>query len=198
MEKTLFRIAVVMCGLSSLYLWGKHERVELSDTCFTGAFTAGYVFKYNDCWFKEVYGTGMVNAITFDGCYNPWEYVGFGTKVSYWLAKGETTFQKRSTHLYEVPWTFYVRGMGHLKCNLRLYGSLGGGPVWIKEKSYLGTVSVTKGLGEAEIGAVYPVWSHLIVTGAFRLLFPCQSLCDGGPTVNIGGCDLRAGIGFAF
>lgn len=192
------KILVLIVSLATAQLW-TYDQVELSDTSFTSAFTAGYVFKYDDCMFKEVYGTGMVNAITFDACYNPWEYVGFGTKVSYWFAKGETTFQKRCTHLHEVPWTFYVRGMGHLKCNLRLYASLGGGPIWIKESSYLGSVTTTKGLGEAEIGAVYPVWSHLIITSAFRAFFPCrQSLCDGGPKVNIGGCDLRAGIGFAF
>lgn len=194
------KIMILIAGIISVSAssWCKYERVELSDTCFTGAFTAGYVFKYDDCMFKEVYGTGMVNAITFDGCYNPLEYLGFGTKVSYWFAKGETTFQKRCTHLHEVPLIFYLRGIYDLDCNLRLYGSLGGGPVWIKEKSYLGSVHSTKGLGEAEVGMMYPVWSHLIITGAFRVLFPRQSLCDGGPKVNIGGCDLRAGIGFAF
>jgi len=192
------KIMILILGITSMPLWGKHERVQLSDTYFTGAFTAGYVFKYDDCLFKEVYGTGMVNAITADFCYNPWENVGFGTKVSYLFAKGETTFQKRCTRLHEVPWTFYVRGMGNLACNLRLYASLGGGPVWIKESSYLGSPRFTKGIGEAEIGMMYPVWSHLIITSAFRVLFPRQSLCDGGPKVNIGGCDLRAGIGFAF
>jgi len=190
---------LIICSIFlSTHVWCKYERVELRDTRFTSAFTAGYVFKYDDCWFKEIYGTGMVNAITADFCYTPWEYVGFGTKVSYFRAKGETNFHKRCTFLYEVPFTFYASGMWHLRCNLRLYGSLGGGVVWIKEKSYLGTVHATKGIGEAEIGAVYPVWSHLIITGAFRVLFPRQSLCDGGPKVNIGGCDLRAGIGFAF
>lgn len=198
MKKIMILILGTTLLLTSTQLWCKHERVQLNETRFTSAFTAGYVFKYDDCFFKSVYGKGMVNAITFDGCYNPWENVGFGTKVSYWLAKGETTFHKRCTTLYEVPLTFYIRGMGNLACNLRLYGSLGGGVIWSKEKSYLGQVRFTKGIGEAEVGMMYPIWSHILITGAFRVLFPRQSLCDGSPIVNIGGCDLRAGIGFAF
>lgn len=172
--------------------------VEMQNSCFTGAFTSGYVFKHDDALFRDIYGFGMGNVITADGCYHPWRCwgIGIGAKMSYWLAVGKTTFFKRTTFLHEIPMTIYVRKMIDFRRGLRLYASLGGGAAWIKEKSNLGHTSQWRGLGEVEAGLIYPLWRRLIFTSAFRYLFPRQS--QGSVKVDVGGFDLRAGLGFFF
>lgn len=177
---------------SPVHLFGESSEDHIS---FDGALTAGYVFK-NDCLFKQVYGRGMVNAITADGCYYPWQHWGFGSKLSYWRARGHTTFLQLCSLVQEVPITFYARGIKRFDCGVHIYGSLGGGLVWVKEKSYLGTVKQTRGIGEVEAGLQYNVWRWLNLVGAFRYLFPAQK--DGCDAVVIGGFDLRAGLGCSF
>lgn len=170
------------------------DELEHKKSWFT-AITAGYVFKH-DCAFKNVYGHGIVNVITADGCYYPWKHWGVGAKVSYWRAKGRTTFLRQRTLLQEMPFVIYLRGRKEFQCRLQLYGSLGGGIAWIKEKSYLPTERLHKGIGEVEIGINYPLWRCINIAGALRYLFPPQKqLCE---TIDIGGVDVRAGIGFSF
>ncbi|MGC2310349.1 MAG: hypothetical protein WA432_01870 [Candidatus Babeliaceae bacterium] len=191
MKKLIFFFFVV-CALLPVQLlcWIKER-----DGCFTGAFSAGYVFKH-DRGFKEVYGHGIANVLTGDGCYyfsKPW---GIGAKISYWRAKGQTTSLKQCTLLQEVPITVYIRGIEDFRCGLQLYISLGGGIMWMQEKSYLGKVKLHKGIGEVELGLHYPVWRCLNITTAFRYLFPSQFLC--GRKADIGGFDIRAGFEFPF
>jgi hypothetical protein len=166
------------------------------DPRFGATFSSGYVFKHDDQAFRETYGFGMGNVITADWSYNPWESWGFGAKMSYWLALGKTTFFQKNTFLQEIPVTFYIRPTLNLKCCLQLYASLGGGFVWIKEKSYLGHVTQYKGIGEVETGFNYPVSRRINVTSAFRYLFPRKS--HDGSKIDVGGFDLRAGIGVVF
>src|SRR5258708_2045025 len=134
-----------------------------SDSNFTGAFTAGFVFKH-DPVFKAVYGRGITNVITADGCYHPFKYWGIGAKVSYWFVSGETTFFNRESHLHEVPFTLYLRGILNFQNGLRLYASLGGGGIWAQEKNYLGCTSKTRGIGEAEVGLNYSIRHRLNFT----------------------------------
>lgn len=162
---------------------------------FLTTFSAGYVFK-NDCLFKQVYGHGMINILTADSCYYPWECWGLGVKASYWRAKGRTTFLQQCTWLRSVPVTFYVRRVKEFESGLQAYLSLGGGIVWVKEKSYLATQRATKGIGEVEVGLNYPVCGSFSLMTAFRYLFPPQS--QNGEKMDFGGCDLRAGIGFSY
>jgi len=165
------------------------------ESCFTGALSAGYVFKH-DKTFKEIYGHGIVNIITADGCYYPRENWGIGTKISYWSKHGKTTFLKKRTHLQEIPITFYIRKRKDFNCRLQMYASLGGGLTLIKEKSYLGNMKLHKGIGEVEIGLNYLAWHHMNLTTAIRYLFPRQSDC--AVKMDIGGLDLRLGIEFPF
>jgi len=165
-------------------------------TCeFNGALTAGYLFKH-DSNFKAVYGKGLPNLITADGCYAFKEHWGAGAKVSYLRAHGETSFLQAETLLQQVPVTFYLRRIENYDTGLQLYGSLGGGFSWIKEKSYLGNVGIYKGLGEAEIGLSYPMYRTCHFTTAFRYLFPHESHC--GNQIDVGGFDFRAGLGFSW
>ena len=98
--------------------------------------------------------------------------------------------------MQEVPITFYVRRIKKFDCGLQLNASLGGGVIWIKEKSYLGEVKLNKGIGEVEVGLQYSIVRWLNIVGAFRYLFPSQrQSCD---KKVVGGFDLRAGIGFSF
>lgn len=165
------------------------------NTCITTALTAGYVFK-RDCLFQEIYGHGIVNVLTADGCYyfsNPW---GLGAKISYWRASGRTTFVGKRSHVQEVPVTFYLRRLKEFRCRLSAYASLGGGFIWMQEKSCLGKIKHTYGIGEAEIGMSWPFWWCGSMTGAFRYLFPRQ--CFRRQKIDVGGFDLRAGFEFKF
>jgi hypothetical protein len=194
MKKLLFFFSFLTpLVVSSTALLG--EVCEDRAASFNGALSAGYVFK-QDCTFKKVYGHGMANVITADGCYYFWQPWGIGAKVSYWRKHGCTTFLKRRTLLQEVPLTFYLRRQHDFECGLQLYASLGGGVAWGKEKSYLGSVKFHKGIGEVEAGLNYSSCGRFNITGACRYLFPKQSVT--GHKVAVGGVDLRAGIGVTF
>lgn len=197
MKKIIFLIAFVFLLFKPAGLFG--HVMEEQGPCFSTAFTAGYVFK-RDSAFKQIYGRGVINIITVDGCYyiySPW---GIGAKVSYWRAKGHTEFLKQRSFLQEFPITFYLRRIKDFSCGLQIYGSLGGGVMLIKEKSYLGDAKLHKGIGELEFGLNYPIWNCINFSTAFRYVFPraldCKSSCD--PKLDIGGLDLRAGLELRF
>lgn len=187
-------ISAVSCGAC--------QQADCCDARFTGALSAGYVIKHADYVFKEVYGRGMANVITADGCYQFWRCMGVGAKVSYWRANGKTTFFKQCTLLQEVPVTFYLRAITYFRNCLQLYASLGGGVIWMKEKSYLGCVHKNKGIGEFELGMNYPIWCWLNFTSAFRYLFPREKQCcmtgPGFEKIDVGGFDFRAGLVCSF
>ena len=126
MKKILFFSFLILLSVVSMRLSG--NSLETQHSCFSGTFSAGYVFKH-DCKFKDVYGRGIADAITFDGCYYPWELWGLGAKISYWRAKGCTSFLKQRSLLQEVPITFYLRRVKNFECGLQMYGSLGGGVI---------------------------------------------------------------------
>ncbi len=175
-----------------------HARNFLSDEespKFSSAFSAGYVFKHDDR-FQEVYGHGMIDVITGAFVYYPWDFWGFGAKVSYWQAKGKTTLFNFCTKLYEVPLTFTIQRLILFKHGIDLYFSLGGGISWVKEKSFIDTIKFHKGIGELEVGFNWPLYKALKLTTAFRYLFPRQFLCD--EKIDVGGSDLRAGLEFSF
>ena len=151
MKNIFFSLFIFLSLLCTQSLCGFLETQD--NCCFTGAFTAGYVFKFDDHLFKEVYGQGMGNVITGDICYHPWECWGIGGKLSYWLAFGRTTLLERHTTLQQIPMTIYLRRLFDFTCGLQLYASLGGGATWIREKSYLGHTHQWRGIGEAEVGS---------------------------------------------
>lgn len=202
MKKILFSLLfIVSSSLCTTSFYNEccdnyDECCNLNNSCFIIALTSGYVFKHHDCNFKEVYGHGIPNIITLDGCYYPWESWGIGTKISYWRTKGKTTILKNRTHLQEEPLTFYLRKTTNCWCDLQAYASLGGGVIFIQEKSYLGHVRRYKGIGEFEVGLNYPVWRCFNITGAFRYLFPREFVCH--QKSDVGGFDLRAGIGYSY
>lgn len=166
------------------------------DTCrFTNAITAGYVFKRDDN-FKQVYGNGIINVITEDFCYYPWKCYGLDFKLSYFRKKGKTTFTQQCSLIQEVPITVSLRKIKNFRY-AQLYGSLGGGLIWLKEKSYLGEVKLHKAIGEFELGLNSCRYWHCInFTAAFRYLFPRKTNCC--EVVDLGGFDLRAGFEISF
>lgn len=164
-------------------------------THFTNTLTSGYVFKSGHI-FKEVYGHGLINAITADWCYYPWKMWGFGTKLSYWRGKGETNFLKKKALLQQIPVAFYARFMKDFKSRVQIQCSLGGGFTWIKEKSYKADTTTCKGIGEVEAGLSFPIYKHFALTGSVGYLFPPQKFREH--TIDVGGLDLRAGIGIQF
>lgn len=167
---------------------------KVCDTsCFDLAFTSGFIWKH-DKIFKEVYGHGIPDLITVDACYYPCNYGGIGIKTSFWEKKGRTACLKQCTKLQEVPLIGYLRA--RIGTWLQGYASLGGGAIFVKEKSYLGSVRTNVGIGEAEVGLNYYPHENVYLTGAFRCLFP-RKTCDGDE-IDFGGFGLRGGIGFSY
>lgn len=202
MKKNNVFFIVQMCLVVSL-IWCSEllcgDCCEASDAetpCFTAALTTGYVFKHDDCIFKQVYGHGIQNVITADVCYYPWECWGIGAKVSYWRAEGRTAVLRECTTLQEVPVTLYVRKLFDRWCNFQSYVSVGGGVIVIKEKSYIACVDRHVGTGEFEVGVNYFTCSCFDITAAFRYLFSGNCFC--GHKADAGGFDLRIGVGFSY
>ena len=189
MKKIVSMLLTTVCMVSLV------NAQEMCESHFNTALTTGYVFK-NKQRFHDVYGHGIANLITADGCYYTGEYMGFGANVAYWRGQGSTSFLRQHTLLQQVPVVLYVRGIKRFGFGLDVYGSLGGGFIWTKEKSYLGRTRVYNGIGAVEVGAAYPIWRCIELTAAFRYLFPPQT--QAGQTVDIGGCDLRIGFGITF
>lgn len=188
-----FVIAIVSLGWCAPVMC---ESCAQANSCFTTALTTGYVFKHDDCTFKQVYGHGIQNVITADACYYPWECWGIGGKVSYWRATGRTAVLRECTTLQEIPITVYLRRIFERWCNWQAYASLGGGAIIIKEKSYIACVDHHVGIGEVEVGFNYSMCSCVDLTGAFRYLFPQACFC--AQKVDVGGFDLRVGLGFSY
>jgi len=197
MKKLLFFFSIIFFSLTPALHAADLQTKGLDKEYypFNTTVTAGFVFKH-DCRFKQIYGKGMVNAITADFCYRAWQVWGFGAKLSYWRRKGCTSFLQQRALAQQVPFTIYVRGIKTFDRGVQLYASLGAGFIWTREKSYLGCPTTTKGVGEIEAGVNSPVWHHLNLTLALRYLFPPQ--CYNGDKADVGGVDLRAGIGISF
>ncbi len=174
----------------------RQEPKKKQSTSFNLAFTTGYVFKHDDSDFNIIYKNGIQNIITVDACYYFLESIGIGSKVSYWKTKGQTTFLKNPTKLQEVPLTFYLRTLLSTGGTFQPYISLGGGAIFMLEKSYSETIKAAKGIGEFEVGLNLFVSRYFDVTAAFRYLFPRETF--NKQKADIGGFDLRAGIGFAY
>lgn len=190
MKKIIFFL-LFMFPLSALFATKQWE-----DEGVSLAVSTGYVFKQGDSLFKQVYGRGIQNILTVDACCYPWETWGIGAKLSYWRAKGRTVLFKEHTRLKEIPVTFYLRKTVNFCSGLQPYATLGGGVIVVQEKSYLGCACRHKGIGEVEIGLDYPIWNCLDITGAVRYIFPPDVMCH--QKTEIGGLDVRAGIGFSF
>lgn len=158
-------------------------------------FTTGYVFKHDTNDFKEIFKNGIQDIITADICYYFFEAVGVGSKVSYWYTK-ERTFLDNPTKLQEIPLTFYLRTIYKTYFGLQPYLSLGGGAIFLKEKSYRESLKNSKGIGELELGLNWFLGQQFNFTGAFRYLFPRETF--NKHKADIGGFDLRAGIGISF
>lgn len=189
MNRVIFCLAIFVI----LFFFKNISSNECCPNRFDVALTTGYVWKTDSC-FKQVYGKGIQDVITFDGCYRPLDHLGVGIKTSYWQATGKTTARKKHTKIWEVPLLVYLRGIIGEK--LQGYASLGGGVIFSQEKSYLGKVKKIAGIAEAEVGMNYYFYQDLYVTGAFRCLFPKTKKC--GERVQLGGYGLRAGLGISF
>lgn len=199
----LKRILVLsLCTLSSLYAsQGNKARQDLNKqqpqtTHWNLAFTTGYVFKQNDNFFEQRFNNGIQNIITVDSCYYFTDALGIGAKVSYWKVTSENTFLKGHSKLQEVPLTFYLRAVGNYSFGLRPYISLGGGAIFLAEKNYQESIKTSKGIGELELGLNWFLGRYFNFTGAFRYLFPRETI--NKQKADIGGFDLRAGIGFSY
>jgi len=185
-KKIIISLLLCISALMKAY-----SECELSD--FDLAFTSGFVIK-DDHFFKRVYGSGVIDVITADACYYPWTHGGIGLKTSYWERNGETTVLKERTKLHEVPLIAYMRG--RFGTRVQGYFSLGGGVIFIHEKSYLGCVSTRSAVAEAEIGINWHIHSSVYLTVATNILFPAKKYY--GCKIDVGGYGLRAGIGFSF
>lgn len=188
-NKIFFGGSVLLCFFYA------YSHKTLDDTsCFDLACTSGYIWKHDQV-FKKIYGQGIPDLITVDGCYYPCCYGGIGLKASYWEKKGCTSCLKQPTRLQEVPLIGYVRA--RIGTWLQSYISLGGGAIFVREQSYLGCIKTTPGIGEFEWGFNYYPHKNVYLTTAFRYLFPRHTY-DGVRAADVGGLGLRAGFGLSF
>lgn len=165
------------------------------DSTFDLAATTGYVWK-TDSQFKQVYGKGIQDIITIDGCYWPFRYLGVGIQSGYWLAHGKTTISKRPTRLWEVPLNLYLQG--RIGRSFQLHASLGTGVIFVNEKSYLGNVSHQTWSGEAEVGMNYYFFKQAYLTVDLQYLYARKKISETHERADLGGLNARGGIGVSF
>jgi len=161
------------------------------------AVTTGYIWK-NDCRFKEIYGEGIQDVITVDVCGWFSECFGIGLKGSYWEAEGRTPVCRLHTNVHEIPLIGYVRREIEFDCTFAAYASLGGGIIFVREKSELGKVNTDTWGGEAEIGLNYYFFKNFYLTTAFRYLYFKKKIAGIDERADFGGYGLRGGLGISF
>lgn len=157
--------------------------------CCDVAISTGYIWK-RDRLFQEAYGRGIQDVITVDGCCRIWRFLGMGVKSGYWKAQGKAAVCHKE--ISEIPILCYLRGK--IGCTFQAYVSLGGGLIFVEEKSCLGHAKEYPWGGEVEAGLKYYFFRSCYLTTALRYLFFPTSKEKG----DFGGYGIRAGIGISF
>jgi hypothetical protein len=161
---------------------------------FDLVFTSGFIWKV-DRVFKEVYGVGIPDLITVDGCYYLSDYFGIGIKTSYWERKGKEIIPDQPPKIQEVPLITYLRA--RVGYGIQGYISLGGGATFVKENRDPIHFKKAVGIGEVEAGINYYIHRFSYFSCAFRYLFPRQSFEETTLT-DFGGLGLRVGLAFSY
>jgi opacity protein-like surface antigen len=156
----------------------------------------GYQFK-SDEYFKEVYNNGTVDY-TADVGYWIKKNIALGVKVSYLSKKGETSFYKSETHLKQIPVVGYLKAGLEIGKKLQGYVSLGMGYMFFKEESYIGTIDEKQFGWEIESGVEYSFAKQLYVLCAARYQSFKKTFPEMNETHQLGGTDIRLGIGIRY
>ena len=156
----------------------------------------GFQFK-SDEYFKQVYHNGIVDY-TADVGYWIKKNIALGIKVSYLSKKGETLFYKSETRLKQIPVVVYLKGGVKIRKRMLGYVSLGIGYIFFKEESYIGKIDEKQFGWEIESGIEYPFVRKLYVLCAVRYQSFKKSFPEMNETHQLGGTDIRLGLGIRY
>ncbi|MBN2479283.1 MAG: hypothetical protein JXA94_03560 [Parachlamydiales bacterium] len=154
-------------------------------------FSTSLGFKYNtDRDFRNIYNRWMVDVI-FDGGYWFKNNLSIGSKFSFTTKQGSTLALEKKTRIYEMPLILYFKtktGENNL-----FYLSFGPGLMFTHESSYISKVfKAIMGL-EIESGLEFKAKNNFFPLIALRYLHFYTN-----NSVNIGGLELRFGLGKRF
>jgi opacity protein-like surface antigen len=159
-------------------------------------FSIGMGFQWkSDENYQLVYNNGSLNYF-IDAGYWFGKNFAFGIKFNVLSQNGETSVLKEETKLRQTYLMGYVKaGIGF---KIRGYISLGGGFLFFKEESYMATVDENHFGFDVEIGTEVSLTDTLYLLGTVRYLSFKKSFFDLGETQQLGGTELRFGIGYRF
>lgn len=173
----------------------KSTRVSLEESKrLYFAVALSYQWK-SDKYYQLVYDKGVLNYLTDAGYWFSNNFAS-GIKVSYLTNRGETSLLKKETKLRQISVMVYIKAAIGRK--LKSYFSLGAGYLFFKEESYIATVDESHIGWEGEIGFEFSLTESLYLMGSLRNQSFRKSFPELGETQQLGGKDLRIGIGFRF
>jgi opacity protein-like surface antigen len=156
----------------------------------------GYQFK-SDQYFKLVYDNGLVDY-TADVGYWFGKHIASGIKVSYSSKKGKTVLLKSETRLRQIPVVGYLKAGLEIGKKWQGYISLGIGYMFFKEESYIGKIKESQFGWEIESGIEYSFAKNFYFLCAARYQSFKKTFPEINETHQLGGTDLRLGIGMRY
>ena len=188
MKKIFFILPVFFfCILWATPLWAGNMYAALG---------AGYHSK-SDPYYEKVYGEGTVNT-TLDLGVRVSGNLALGIKVSYFAKQGETLLFQEEARLRQIPAAVYAKAFIPMGKKFRGYASLGTAYLFYKEESYIGRITDGHFGWEIEGGLEYLLGKNLYLLSALRHQSFRVSFADIEETQQLGGTDLRLGIGVTF
>jgi len=143
--------------------------------------------------FKDVYSTGMM--YTGEIAIEIWKDISLWISAGYFGKKGELFFTKEETKLIIIPFGGGVRYI-FFKNKINLYTGIGLSYYQLKETNPLGEVS-KGGLGyTGEIGAFVLLGEGLIID--IKMDYSYCKMTPVNRSINVGGFEIGAGIGYRF
>ncbi len=159
------------------------------------ALGVGYHMK-SDRYFKQVYGNGTANY-TIEAGYWVMRNLALGIKLNYLHKKGKTLLLQSETSLRQIPVMGYLKAGFGFGGGWRAYGALGFGYLFFKEESYIGTIEDSHPGWGLESGLEYSFTRNLYFVGAIGFQSFRKSFPGLGETQQLGGVDIRVGIGIS-
>lgn len=158
------------------------------------ALSLGWHWK-DDVYHNLVYDRAAINY-TADAGYRLGRTISLGVKLTGLSQKGETTLWAEETELRQTSLLAYLKaGVGK---RFRGYVSLGVGYLFYKEESYIDRVDESLLGWEVEAGTEFFLSRHLFLVLALRHLSFRKEFVELSETQQLGGSEVRLGLGYLF
>ena len=164
-------------------------------SCYDLAASTGYVWK-GDGHFRDTYAKGIENIITLDTTWWMFRNYGLSLKGSYWAANGTVIGTQESTSIWQVPLALSLKG--RIGSRFQAYGSIGVDLILTRESNFLGVANETGWGGEVEAGLNYYIYKQFYITAAIRYIYCRKYITAVQDRADLGGTDLRGGLGVSF